>query len=361
MELPKALIFRPTVEEFEDPIRYIRSIEPEARKLGICKIVPPAEWLQRLGEFDPRVHCRRTKFPTKLQRLHHVEGQTRARLDFEQRLRLFSFYRGVPMHDGLPLLGAHRVDLRALYLAVASLGGSGAVQRDAASSWVAVLKVYARRAHRSLHGPTVRSDLDCGALSERDAAARLCDVYCRLLAPLEAALRSGDVAEGAATSTGAVAEGAGARTTSSAAASADTPLSVVPSAPAALARTSGDEIPIGGTVWRYFPARKACRHGTVTKVRVVGAVREWCACAATCSHCCPLVPAAASCSCVNPPSLPPRLPRARTFQGDESAIAPQVAKGVAPRGRVAGAQEQTRQGCSVAAAPAAPIHGRLPF
>ena len=261
-ELPEALVFRPTVEEFEDPIRYIRSIEPEARKLGICKILPPAEWLQRLGEFDPRVDCRRTRFPTKLQRLHHVEGQTRARLDFEQRLRLFSFCRGAPMPDALPLIGVgnkqHCVDLRALYLAVASLGGSAAV-----NSWPAVLKLYARRAHRSLRVPTLRSDLDGGALSERDGAARLCAVYNQLLAPLEAALRSGDAAEGAATSARTVAEGAGAHTTSSAAAS-----TAAPSAPAALVRTSGDAIPIGGTVWRYFPAWKACRLGTVTNVRV---------------------------------------------------------------------------------------------
>ena len=36
--------FYPTVEEFKDPMAYIKSISPKAKDYGICKIVPPQGW-----------------------------------------------------------------------------------------------------------------------------------------------------------------------------------------------------------------------------------------------------------------------------------------------------------------------------
>ncbi|KAH9482357.1 Lysine-specific demethylase JMJ18 [Psilocybe cubensis] len=36
--------FFPTVEEFQDPMAYIKSISPRAKEFGICKIIPPEEW-----------------------------------------------------------------------------------------------------------------------------------------------------------------------------------------------------------------------------------------------------------------------------------------------------------------------------
>ena len=38
---PEAPVFEPTLEEFEDPLRYINKIRPIAEKAGICKIRPP--------------------------------------------------------------------------------------------------------------------------------------------------------------------------------------------------------------------------------------------------------------------------------------------------------------------------------
>lgn len=37
-------VFYPTLEEFKDPMAYVRSISEAAQNYGICKIVPPAEW-----------------------------------------------------------------------------------------------------------------------------------------------------------------------------------------------------------------------------------------------------------------------------------------------------------------------------
>jgi histone demethylase JARID1 len=42
--LPEAPTFRPTEEEFKDPVAYIQKIAPEGRKYGICRVIPPENW-----------------------------------------------------------------------------------------------------------------------------------------------------------------------------------------------------------------------------------------------------------------------------------------------------------------------------
>lgn len=38
---PEAPTYRPTLQEFQDPLGYIAKIRHEAQKYGICKIKPP--------------------------------------------------------------------------------------------------------------------------------------------------------------------------------------------------------------------------------------------------------------------------------------------------------------------------------
>ena len=42
--VPEAPVFRPTLQEFSNPLVYLNKIRAEAQRHGICKIIPPAGW-----------------------------------------------------------------------------------------------------------------------------------------------------------------------------------------------------------------------------------------------------------------------------------------------------------------------------
>ena len=44
LNIPQAPTFRPTEEEFRDPMEYMRKIAPEGSKYGIVKVIPPDSW-----------------------------------------------------------------------------------------------------------------------------------------------------------------------------------------------------------------------------------------------------------------------------------------------------------------------------
>jgi len=49
---PEAPVFKPTVEEFQDPFTYLEKIRPIAEASGICKIQPPQVRTLALGRLD---------------------------------------------------------------------------------------------------------------------------------------------------------------------------------------------------------------------------------------------------------------------------------------------------------------------
>lgn len=47
--LQEAPTFTPTMDQFKDPMEYIRSIAEEGNKFGIVKIIPPEGWEPDFG------------------------------------------------------------------------------------------------------------------------------------------------------------------------------------------------------------------------------------------------------------------------------------------------------------------------
>ncbi|KAJ6155445.1 hypothetical protein N7470_006011 [Penicillium chermesinum] len=67
--LPEAPTFRPTEEEFKDPVAYMQKIAPEGKKYGICRVIPPENWQPPFAIDTERFH-----FKTRRQELNSVEG-----------------------------------------------------------------------------------------------------------------------------------------------------------------------------------------------------------------------------------------------------------------------------------------------
>ena len=72
----EAPCYYPTVAEFEEPLKYIASIRPEAERYGICRICPPSGWKPPFAHKPDKL-----RFSTKEQDLVRVkEAKLRRRV-----------------------------------------------------------------------------------------------------------------------------------------------------------------------------------------------------------------------------------------------------------------------------------------
>ncbi|KAI8055345.1 JmjC domain, hydroxylase-domain-containing protein [Syncephalis plumigaleata] len=162
--LPEAPTYRPTEEEFRDPMQYIARIRPEAERYGICKIVPPDNW-------QPGFHIdtETFRFRTRLQELNRMEGSTRANLNYLQQLYRFHRQLGTPVRH-VPQLNKRPVDLYRLRKEVMERGGFDEVCRN--KQWASI-------------GRTLQVDgKTCTSLSNS-----LKSFYLKIIAPHEAYLK----------------------------------------------------------------------------------------------------------------------------------------------------------------------------
>ena len=134
--------YHPTMEEFKDPLGYIRSISEHAKNYGICKIVPPESWKmpfttdtevslfatfpRRARELTPFLGPQAFRFKTRLQCLNSIEASSRAKVNFLEQLYRFHKQQG-NSRVSVPTINNKSLDLWLLRKEVHKLGGYEAV------------------------------------------------------------------------------------------------------------------------------------------------------------------------------------------------------------------------------------------
>ncbi|XP_017466457.1 PREDICTED: lysine-specific demethylase lid isoform X1 [Rhagoletis zephyria] len=109
-------VFRPTQEEFKNPLAYINKIRPIAEKCGIAKILPPESWSPPFA-----VDVDKLKFTPRVQRLNELEAKTRVKLNFLDQIAKFWELQGSSLK--IPMVERKALDLYTLHRIVQEEGG----------------------------------------------------------------------------------------------------------------------------------------------------------------------------------------------------------------------------------------------
>ncbi|KAG5639694.1 hypothetical protein H0H81_005877 [Sphagnurus paluster] len=116
--------YYPTMEEFKDPMAYVRSISDEAKNYGICKIIPPLEWKMPFV-----TDTESFRFRTRLQRLNSIEASSRAKLNFLEQLYRYHKQQG-NIRVAVPTINHKPLDLWLLRKEVQKMGGYETVTKE---------------------------------------------------------------------------------------------------------------------------------------------------------------------------------------------------------------------------------------
>ncbi|KAJ3336197.1 hypothetical protein HDU93_003463 [Gonapodya sp. JEL0774] len=155
--------FYPTKEEFENPLEYVAKIREIGQRFGAVKVVPPRSWKPEfslpvdvgiefadchirakliIALFLPplrpssnlgicsvlssacglQISTQKFRFATRLQRLNHMNGRTRAAVSYLDALGTFHSQTGRQLSK-LPNINGRTVDMWRLKLAVEAAGG----------------------------------------------------------------------------------------------------------------------------------------------------------------------------------------------------------------------------------------------
>ncbi|KAI9219920.1 hypothetical protein BC828DRAFT_384873 [Blastocladiella britannica] len=121
--IPHCPVYRPTADQWRDPIAFIATIRTDAERAGICKIIPPKDWVKQVGfALDTTTF----RFPTRKQPLAEMDAGARASLNFVETLQKFHALMGHPLTH-MPVLQRKPLDLLGLRRAVLARGGFAAV------------------------------------------------------------------------------------------------------------------------------------------------------------------------------------------------------------------------------------------
>lgn len=154
----EAPIFRPSEEEFQDPIEYIERITPLAERFGICRIIPPDTFKPECRVSDEMRFTAYNQYVHKM--LHRWGPSSKEFSAIKKYLATQSINFQRP-----PLIAGLEVDLPRLYHTVQELGGLREVIEK---------KKWAK----------VAEDM-CIPKTAHDRATKLDDIYCKYLLPYD--------------------------------------------------------------------------------------------------------------------------------------------------------------------------------
>lgn len=135
LNLPQALVFKPSAAEFADPLKYIASIRSQAEQYGICKIIPPEGWAPPFA-----IDKQSFKFPTNIQAIHELQERLglQAQHEFHEDLKQCMLQEGKAIKKP-PVFAGKEIDLFKMYKAVHKRGGYAAVTDD--KKWKDIVRI----------------------------------------------------------------------------------------------------------------------------------------------------------------------------------------------------------------------------
>ncbi|XP_053961307.1 lysine-specific demethylase lid [Anastrepha ludens] len=140
-------VFRPTQEEFKNPLAYISKIRPIAEKCGIAKILPPESWSPPFA-----VDVDKLKFTPRVQRLNELEAKTRVKLNFLDQIAKFWELQGSSLK--IPMVERKALDLYTLHRIVQEEGGMEQTTKE--RKWAKVANRMSYPSSKSV-GATLKS------------------------------------------------------------------------------------------------------------------------------------------------------------------------------------------------------------
>lgn len=108
--------YYPSEEQFRDPISYIHSIQAEAERYGMCKVVPPCSWKMESRELED------FRFTTKIQYIHKMMHKWSPITEQLENIKRLNEENGNEEFH-VPQIGGVDIDLVKLYELVQKYGG----------------------------------------------------------------------------------------------------------------------------------------------------------------------------------------------------------------------------------------------
>uniref|UniRef100_A0A674C9B7 Protein Jumonji n=1 Tax=Salmo trutta TaxID=8032 RepID=A0A674C9B7_SALTR len=116
LSLTEVPVFRPSLEEFHDPLVYVEAVRGQAESYGLCRVAPPQDW---------RPECKLKedmRFVTQVQHIHKLGRRWGPNVLRLACIRKHLQAQGISMEDP-PLIGGCELDLARFFQLINDMGG----------------------------------------------------------------------------------------------------------------------------------------------------------------------------------------------------------------------------------------------